>query len=96
VLESSWSPRPPYTQFLTSISSIAGPRTKSKVRGVHRSGRRTRRGIVLPEQLHGLLERHAATQATEREHAGTVWEEGGWMFTQPNGRPLDPGQDGRE
>lgn len=55
-----------------------------------------RRGIVLPDQLMSLLERHRAEQADEREHAGTEWHEGGWMFAQPNGRPLDPRKDGRE
>ncbi|MDQ5855397.1 MAG: tyrosine-type recombinase/integrase [Actinomycetota bacterium] len=26
-------------------------------------------------------------------HAGTEWKEGGWIFTQPNGRPIDPRRD---
>ena len=41
----------------------------------------------------GLLIQHRDAQAGEREHAGTVWQEGGWMFAQPNGRPLDPRRD---
>jgi integrase len=49
-----------------------------------------RRGIVLPEPLYELLLQHREAQAQEREHAGSLWEEGGWMFTQPNGRPIDP------
>lgn len=32
-------------------------------------------------------------QATERELAGSEWQEGGWIFTQPNGKPLDPRRD---
>ena len=52
-----------------------------------------RRGIALPEPVYLLLVEHRAAQAAEREHAGTVWEEGGWIFTQPNGRPLDPRRD---
>jgi integrase len=55
-----------------------------------------RRGIVLPDQLYALLEEHRAAQAAERELAGTEWQEGGWMFTQPNGRPISPEQDRRE
>jgi integrase len=55
-----------------------------------------RRGIVLPDQLYSLVEQHRDAQDKEREHAGTVWEEGGWMFTQPNGRPIDPGQDAKD
>jgi integrase len=52
-----------------------------------------RRGIVVPDQLYELLIQHRDKQAREREHAGSVWQEGGWMFTQPNGRPLDPRRD---
>lgn len=28
----------------------------------------------------------------EREHAGTEWQDGNWMFAQPNGRPIRPEQ----
>ena len=42
------------------------------------------------------MEQHRAAQAEERHLAGDLWEEGGWMFTQPNGRPIDPGQDARD
>ncbi|GAA1984374.1 tyrosine-type recombinase/integrase [Amycolatopsis minnesotensis] len=52
-----------------------------------------RRGFVVPDQLFDLLMRHEQEQAKEREHAGSEWEEGGWMFTQPNGRPIDPRRD---
>lgn len=52
-----------------------------------------RRAIALPAQLATLLEEHRAAQAREREYAGTMWEEGGWMFTQMNGRPVDPTMD---
>jgi integrase len=39
---------------------------------------------------------HRDRQRAEREHAGTAWEEGGWIFTQLNGRPLDPRADYEE
>jgi len=55
-----------------------------------------RRGIVLPDELYSLLEEHRAAQNAERQHAGAVGEEGDWMFTQPNGRPISPEQDGRD
>jgi integrase len=55
-----------------------------------------RRGIVLPDQLYALVEQHRAAQAAERDHAGSEWEEGDWMFAQPNGRPVSPEMDGRE
>lgn len=37
-----------------------------------------------------------AEQQLEREAAGTLWEESGLMFTQPNGRPIDPSADREE
>jgi len=52
-----------------------------------------RRSFALPDELYDLLTKHEAVQAREREHAGTEWQEGGWMFTQPNGRPIDPRRD---
>lgn len=52
-----------------------------------RAGRR--RSFVLPDELYDLLIRHEEVQLRERAHAGTAWEEGGWMFTQPNSRPID-------
>jgi len=52
-----------------------------------------RRGIVLPDQLYELLVQHGANQEREREHAGTEWHEAGWMFAQPNGKPIDPRRD---
>ena len=52
-----------------------------------------RRGTVLPDQLYELLVQHRANQEREREHAGSVWQEGGWMSTQPNGKPIDPRRD---
>lgn len=52
-----------------------------------------RRGIRLPDRLYELLVAHEEQQAKERELAGTEWHEGGWMFAQPNGKPLDPRRD---
>lgn len=52
-----------------------------------------KRGFVLPDELFELLSKHEEVQKREREHAGNQWQEGGWMFTQPNGRPLDPRRD---
>jgi integrase len=52
-----------------------------------------RRGIALPDQLFNLIIEHRDRQACERVHAGTQWHEGGWLFTQPNGKPIDPRSD---
>ncbi|MBN9754773.1 integrase (recombinase) [Pseudonocardia sp. Ae406_Ps2] len=55
-----------------------------------------RRGIVLPDQLAELLEEHRVVQETERVRAGTEWQDGGWMFAQENGKPIDPTMDRNE
>jgi integrase len=55
-----------------------------------RAGQRT---FVLPDELYELLILQEKVQHAERVHAGTEWHEGGWMFTQPNGRPIDPRRD---
>lgn len=55
-----------------------------------------KRGIALPDEVFVLLQSHAIAQQWEREHAGSEWEESGWIFTQPNGRPISPEQDRRE
>lgn len=52
-----------------------------------------RRGITLPDQLFELIIEHCKRQDQEREHAGTEWHEGGWMFAQPSGKPIDPRRD---
>jgi integrase len=55
-----------------------------------RSGRRT---IGLPPPLVVWLQRHRLAQDGERDTAANLWEEGGWMFAQANGRPIDPRDD---
>jgi len=52
-----------------------------------------RRSFAVPDELYELLMRHERVQQREREHAGTAWQEGGWIFTQPTGKPLDPRRD---
>jgi integrase len=52
-----------------------------------------KRGWVLPDQVFDLLMQHEKAQQLDREHAGTEWHEGGWIFTQPDGKPIDPRRD---
>lgn len=52
-----------------------------------------RRGFALPDELFALLLHHEELQHAERELAGNRWHEGGWMFTQPSGKPIDPRRD---
>jgi integrase len=58
-----------------------------------RAGRRV---LNVPARLLTALDEHWVTQDAERAVAGTVWGEGGWMFAQPTGRPLDPRADHEE
>jgi integrase len=55
-----------------------------------RAGRRV---LNVPRQLLDALVTHDEAQDEERYLAGNMWEEGGRMVTQPNGRPLDPRAD---
>jgi hypothetical protein len=44
-----------------------------------------RRGIVPPDRLYDLLMTHEERQANEREHGGSEWHGGEWMFTSRTG-----------
>jgi len=50
-----------------------------------RAGRRV---IGLPAPLVELLRIHRARQAEERETAGQLWQDGGWVFASPTGAPI--------
>ncbi|HVQ90541.1 MAG TPA: site-specific integrase [Mycobacteriales bacterium] len=52
-----------------------------------------RRGIGLPAELVSLLRQHRIEQNQEREVAGQLWHEGGWVFTTPTGEPVNPSSD---
>jgi integrase len=52
-----------------------------------------RRAVGIPAPLVEALRQHRETQAKEREIAAQLWHEGDWVFTQPNGRPIDPRAD---
>lgn len=55
-----------------------------------KAGRRT---LPLPDELFELLMRHREKQEQERLHAGSEWIGEDWIFTQPNGKPIDPRAD---
>jgi integrase len=58
-----------------------------------RAGRRT---VGVPKPLAEWFERHRKAQEQERRTAADLWTEGGWIFAQPNGRPIDPRADFEE
>jgi len=55
-----------------------------------RSGRRI---VGLPDALSALLMTHRENQQAEREQAGSLWHDGGWVFTDRLGRPINPRTD---
>ena len=58
-----------------------------------RAGRRT---IGLPDPLIGLLRTHRGKQEAERMAARQLWHDEGWVFANPDGRPLNPNTDYHE
>lgn len=55
-----------------------------------------RRVVGLPDELVHLLKAHREAQDVQRERARQLWQEGGWVFTTPTGRPLSLNSDYRE
>jgi integrase len=51
------------------------------------------RTVGLPAPLVQLLREHQLAQALEREEAGQLWIEGGWVFTSETGQPINPSTD---
>ncbi|TMC54240.1 MAG: site-specific integrase [Chloroflexi bacterium] len=50
---------------------------------------RSRRTIVMPSTVLGVLAEHRGRQDLERDAAGPAWKEWGLVFTRPDGYPLD-------
>lgn len=47
----------------------------------------------MPPPLILALLTHRVAQDTERQKVADVWQDDGWMFAQPTGKPTDPGAD---
>lgn len=70
---------------------------------VEPKSRAGRRSVALPTQLLEALREHQVAQGAERERAGSLWDDRvttldgrelrGLVFTQENGRPIDPRAD---
>lgn len=59
---------------------------KSTTAPKSKAGRRT---VGLPQPLIDLLTVHQAEQEAERAKAAELWQEGGWLFTDETGQPLN-------
>lgn len=55
--------------------------------------KKSKRDLPIPAELLTLLKAHKKAQTAERLEAGSAWEDGGFVFCQPNGRPIDPSRD---
>ena len=51
------------------------------------------RVIGLPDELVAMLKLHREEQDRERRHAGQLWQEGDWVFTNEVGKPINPNSD---
>jgi integrase len=52
-----------------------------------------RRSVGLPAELVELLEKHRDEQAAERDRAGHLWRDSGYVFTTQRGEPVNPSTD---
>jgi integrase len=57
---------------------------------------RRRKTVSIAPELAAFLRAHRAEQATERLAAGSLWEDHGLVWCQPNGRPIDSKADWQE
>lgn len=48
------------------------------------------REITIPKYCISILKQHKAAQMTERLQLGSLWQDGNWIFTQWNGKPMYP------
>jgi integrase len=84
---------PPCQKDCTGHARWCPQRSDGGLVEVDVKSRAGRRGIALPDQLYMLIVQHRQAQDAEREHAGSEWHEGTWMFAQPDGKPIDPRRD---
>lgn len=57
---------------------------------------KSRRTVTLPAPLVAALREHRRAQEVERERACQLWHDLDLVFTQPDGRPIDPRRDWQE
>ncbi|MEW2377522.1 site-specific integrase [Micromonospora sp. NPDC047812] len=84
---------PPCPRDCTRHASKCPQRHGGGLKEVDVKSRAGRRAVGVPAPLLEALKQHRAAQEKERETAAQLWEEGDWVFAQPNGRPIDPRAD---
>jgi hypothetical protein len=84
---------PPCAPNCTKHASTCPERGGGGLREVGVKSRAGRRAVAIPGPLLRALESHKEAQDKERRIAAQLWEEGDWVFAQPNGRPIGPRAD---
>lgn len=64
--------------------------TGEDVRSKAPKTRKSAREIAIPEYLVELLKRYHSEQEADKRRLGDKWEGDGWIFTQWNGKPMNP------
>lgn len=75
----------------TGILSVRWALQRQKGKGlvlVEPKSNAGRRRMVLPHPLHQALKAHAEWQRQARLEAAEAWQDGGYVFAQPDGRPI--------
>lgn len=69
-------------------------RSNYQLKGKQTQSKSTKTGkertVVIPEYCKDLLKQHSREQTLQRLAMGDQWENGNWIFTQWNGRPMYP------
>ncbi|NYH42628.1 integrase [Micromonospora jinlongensis] len=84
---------PPCPSDCQQHASKCPKRQAGGLREVDVKSRAGRRAVGIPVPLVEALKQHREAQTKERETAAQLWQEGDWVFAQPNGKPIDPRAD---
>jgi hypothetical protein len=94
----AWLPRPARCgkdrhrddcpQGCTRHARACPQRTGGRLHLTELKSDKSRRTIALPPQLVAALKAHRAAQLQERMTARSVWQNGDFVWCQPNGRPI--------
>lgn len=84
---------PPCPPDCVRHASACPQRHGGGIREVDLKSRAGRHAVGIPTPLLAALREHKTFQDAERKAAGQLWHPGDWVFTRPNGKPIDPRAD---
>ena len=79
--------------FTTNTISVSQSNYKLRGEAIKSKSTKTRksvREIAIPPYLSALLLAYRKDQSAERQRLGDRWEDGDWIFTQWDGKPMNP------